>query len=208
MRRMALGVLMAALVGVSAAQAESVTIVAPVYGQIVGLALPEGFSSAYQNVAGGRYIHEFLPEGETLQQWSQMVTVTGAEGGGAGDPVKAAVRFAETVAQGYVGYCPGKMVAHQYRVDGGVRGAAANIAIYLGCPAGSDGGPGEAMVMVVAVAGADLYTLQWAKRFDAAESPELLNPQSWITELGWLIGGSMLCARVEGEKPPYPSCTG
>jgi len=60
--------------------------VTQVYCQIVAYGLPENFVAAFENTQTGFYIQEALPAGENLQDWTQMLTTTGAEGGATAAP--------------------------------------------------------------------------------------------------------------------------
>jgi hypothetical protein len=52
---------------------------APVHAQFQGenllVSMPAGFKSDYQSTRDGMSIQEWVPEGETVQNWSEMVTV-------------------------------------------------------------------------------------------------------------------------------------
>src|SRR3954471_11264879 len=61
-------------------QGYSVAVVTPVYSQLVRFSFPAGFTPAYQNDTGSYYIQESVLEGQTVQKWSQMITLTGSKG--------------------------------------------------------------------------------------------------------------------------------
>src|SRR5262245_31873776 len=55
----------------------SVKAIMPVFSQLVMFSVPAGFIPAFQNTNGPAYIQEWVPAGETVNKWSQMITVTG-----------------------------------------------------------------------------------------------------------------------------------
>lgn len=58
-------------------------IVQPVFGRVISFKLPRGFVTAWRQQAVGQYITEYIPDGETLDNWTRMITVTGRIGAGA-----------------------------------------------------------------------------------------------------------------------------
>jgi len=61
-----LGVVFCALAGPALAQLQDENLLAP---------MPEGFKSATQQVQGGVVFQEWIPSGESLANWSEMVTI-------------------------------------------------------------------------------------------------------------------------------------
>ena len=51
-----------------------------IFSDIVSYPQPDGFYPAYQNTNGGHYTHEMVLKGETVDRWTQMVSVTGLQG--------------------------------------------------------------------------------------------------------------------------------
>ena len=58
----------------------SFTVISSVFGQLVRIAIPAGFVAIHENTEDTFYIREAVLKGETANQWSQMITVTGARG--------------------------------------------------------------------------------------------------------------------------------
>ena len=56
----------------------SLTAISPIFGQLVAFSQPLGFVVAFEQPTADRYIREAVPNGETIDDWSQMITVTGA----------------------------------------------------------------------------------------------------------------------------------
>jgi hypothetical protein len=55
-------------------------VISPIYGQLVRFSMPSNFAVAFENARDGNYIREAVLKGETVQAWTQMITVTGAKG--------------------------------------------------------------------------------------------------------------------------------
>lgn len=195
--------LAAALAG--PAMADPATHIAPVWSRIVAFAVPEGFAPAFETAREGSYILEFVPDGQSVQDWDQMLTLTGAEGF-ARDRPQAVESFAESLAQGYANACPDSFAATTLPAPQ-VPGAEAVFAGHLSCLDLPGAGHGEAVVVLIAASGEDVFTLQWALR-DAPGGVALINGRTWADRLDALAAGFRLCPRVEGETAPYPSCSG
>jgi hypothetical protein len=75
-----------------------------VYNRVVKLSLPRPFISAYSAQRPGFYIMEFIPDGQTTDNWDKMITVTGTLGVGAAhlDDTELAAHFEPKG-------CPGKV---------------------------------------------------------------------------------------------------
>jgi len=186
------------------AMAEDVTMVAPIFAQIVAAPLPDGFAPAFENTNGGSYLLEAVPQGETLEAWTQMVTLSAAQG--QGGVAGAAMGMANGLAAGYRAACPDLFVAEALPAPP-VPGASEVFAAFMGCPAIVNA-PAEAMVVLVMGGAEDIYTLQWAARADASQGPVAYDLADWTPRLDRLAARARLCPIVPGEAPPYPSCVG
>jgi hypothetical protein len=188
----------------SPAAAEKVTMVSPVFSQIVVTPLPTGFQPFNEKTEAGRYILEAMHQTETLENWTQMLTLTSAQG--MGGTQGAAVRMANTLAENYRAVCPDHLIAEPIQAPA-IPGAVEVFAAFLGCTT-IPGSQPEAMVVLAMAGRSDLYTLQWAVRADASDAPLTYDLAEWTPRLAHLAAGTRLCAIVPGEAPPYPSCTG
>ena len=177
-------------------QAQEVTATAQVHDRITAFALPEGFLGAYENEADGSYLLEFVPEGQSVEDWTQMITLSGAEGLALQMP--APLDVAAAIGAGFRDSCP-----ESYRgSDEGaqqVTGADAAHLVMFSC--GAAGAETEGALILVALSGADVFTLQWAER-GAAMPPD---PDVWLPRFETLLS-LRLCPVVASEEPPYPSC--
>ncbi len=188
----------------SAALADGYTAIAPVFSQIVTMPVPEGFVPAYEDSNGDSYINEVIPAGETLDAWSEMITLTGIRGMASGDPNEVAVGFAEYLAGQYSGACPDTFNAVALNAAP-VRGARGLFAGFLGC--GDNGaGESEAMAFLILVGSSDVYSLQWAARGPMLATGPTYDPAFWGPRLAELTDAARVCDRVPGEEAPYPSC--
>src|SRR5436305_7181175 len=85
----------------------SYTVISPIFGQLVRFSLPSTFAPvAFEKTNGPSYIREAVLKGETVQAWTQMITVTGAQGT-AGNPQVTPEKFAVSMAAGFKKACPG-----------------------------------------------------------------------------------------------------
>jgi hypothetical protein len=191
---------LAAAIG-APADAQQIATVTPVFGQIVAYDLPAGFVPVFEDANDSGYIQESVLQGETLQDWSQMITLTGAKGAAG----MTAEGVAQSIASGFAAACPDSLSAIMLN-DLAVPGAQAGVAVFLGCGTVADPLRSEVMLMLVAIGATDAYTLQWAARGPAMAGPPEFDPALWDARLQVMSGGLRLCARVAGEAPPYASC--
>lgn len=62
--------------GISAARAEIVELNVPDSTERLLVALPDGWKEAHNKTAGNQTIIEYIPEGQSLDRWDDMITVT------------------------------------------------------------------------------------------------------------------------------------
>ena len=182
------------------AHANGTIIVSPVYGQLVALPVPADFKPGYEAAKDGSYLLELTPATETVQNWTQMITLSGAEGL-AGK--MAVVDVASQLAKGYQAACPKTFAARSLPAPK-VKGAAEVFAGYLGC--GDAGGQSEAMVFLIIRGAEDIYTVQWAEHGPAQSKAMEPEPALWRPRADSLAL-TRICDKVAGEQAPYPSCT-
>src|SRR3954470_20406350 len=104
----AIGGLSALLAAASLTHAQAppaFTVISPIYGQLVRFSMPPNFVVVYENAKDGNYIREAVRKGETVQAWTQMITVTGAKGL-AGNRQVTPESFAVSIAAGFKKACP------------------------------------------------------------------------------------------------------
>lgn len=180
--------------------ADGSIIVSPVYSQLVALPVPANFVVGNEEERGGFYILELAPQGETMEAWSQLITLTGAKDGASDTSV---AEVAAQIGEGYKAACPATFAAKALPPPK-VRGAKAVFEGYLGC--GTVDGHSEAMVFVVAQGSSEIYTVQWAERGPAQAKPMEADPSVWRPRAD-ALALTRVCDKVSGEDAPYPSCT-
>jgi hypothetical protein len=181
----------------------SVRTITPIYGQLLMFSLPKGFVPVFQDANGGQYIQESILKGETVETWSQMITITGAKDLAANPNVTPQL-FAASMAGGFKRSCPKSFssVGLGPMKISGFDAFAAILSCGIAVPTGKQ--YSESMVMIVVRGESDYYTLQWAERGNASVSPIELDDTKWSERLNMLA--PELCPIVPGEPAPYPSC--
>jgi hypothetical protein len=182
--------------------------ISPIFSQLVALSSPKGFKPVpvFENISpdGKRYIREAVLDGETVNQWSQMITVTGAKGLAA-DPNLTPQAFAESIVGGFKRVCPDSFSAKALGATK-ISGQDAFVAL-AGCGSVQSGAGrhSEAVLLISIKGSADYYTIQWAERGVEMNSPVALDEPKWTDRLKQL-NPIRICARIPGEPAPYPSC--
>jgi hypothetical protein len=182
--------------------------VTPIFSEIVVLHYPAGFVGAFSHTNphpdGNYYIQELVLQGETADQWSQMITTTGKEGlaSNANLTPKAVL---ESIATGFKRGCPDTF---------SVKGLGSTkvgdhdaFVAWVSCgTVNSVAGAHSESTLLIAVKGtADYFTLQWAERGPASSQPLAYDEAKWGGRLKRLTPEKM-CPRTPGEAAPYPSC--
>jgi|JI7StandDraft_1071085.scaffolds.fasta_scaffold27433_2 hypothetical protein len=154
-----------------------------------GIDIPAPFAPepGFSDLADGTALEEFLIPGETVEAWTQLLTLTGLAGAAEGmTPDEAAAAMAQSLAQGYSAACPNGMNA----VDLGspaITGAEAVIAGWLACDQVNGNGQSEAMVVLIMVTGGTIYTAQWAEHVPATDGPPIFDQGLWMPRLDTLM---------------------
>ena len=182
----------------------SVTAISPVFGQLVRISTPAKFVAAFENTEENFYIREAVPRGETVNAWTQMITVTGSKG-------MATVanfspqKLAASIAFGFKKACPESFAVKDLgETKFGGQDAYMAVASCGKVDASADGHSETALIAAVQGA-ADAYTIQWAERAPHVSLPPGIDEAIWRQRLAELMP-IRLCAIVPGEAAPYPSC--
>lgn len=186
-----------------AQQPPAMTAVSPIFSQLVMMSYPAGFKVAHERANADRYIREAVPAGESVEGWTQMITVTGAKGQAA-TPNASAQAFVQQIGAGFQRACPETFSS---RVIGATKfdGHDSFVAI-VGCGHVESGAARSEAALIVAIKGAaDIYTFQWAERGPVAENLKVEIDDKWASRLK-ALGPFRLCPIVPGEKAPFPSC--
>lgn len=182
----------------------SFTVISPVFGQLLSHSQPSSFAPASENANATNYLRESVLKGETVGQWTQMITVTGVKGL-ASSPNMTPSAFVGRIANGLKKACPDTFSAiglGEFVVTGHKAFAAV-----ASCGTVGAGGARSESALIVAIQGAsDVYSIQWAERAPPSGQTPSIDKGVWSKRLAQL-GPIRLCPIVPGEKAPYPSCT-
>jgi hypothetical protein len=143
-----------------------------------------------------------VPKGETAEQWTQMITVTGHKGAATAQFTPQG--FANSMAGGFKNACPETFAAKGFGAT--KLGEQDAFIAVLGCGKVNSSADGHSeMMLLIAVKGnADGYTVQWAERGPTQTAPAI-DEAKWRQRLQALMP-IRFCAIVSGEAAPYPSC--
>ncbi len=180
------------------------TTVSPIFGELVAFRMPGNFKIVTEEVKGAFYIREAVLKNETAFHWSQMITVTGAKGL-AGNPNLNPRKMAEQIVTGFKPACP--TTFSEQSLGALTISGHDGYATLASCGTVQNGGytHSEAALLIFIKGAQDYYTLQWAERGAATEASADLSDARWQDRLKTL-NPILICKRVAGEPPPYPSC--
>jgi hypothetical protein len=180
-------------------------VVTPVFHRLVAFSLPAPFKLGFERTTGNIYVREHVPEGESVDEWSRMITLSGVQGM-AYSPSATPQEYLQALARGFQRHCPDTFVA----LDLGPQPLARepSFATVVSCGRITSGGRAhsETSVMLAIRGSDDFYALQWTERGPDSSHPLALESRYWSARLAQL-GPVQLCPIVAGEGPPYPSCT-
>ena len=83
----------------------SLLAISPIFSQLVAFKMPLAFHVVNEETSAHGYIREAVPTGETVDQWTQMITVTGYKGVAA-NPGPPPASLINTIAGGFKNVCP------------------------------------------------------------------------------------------------------
>lgn len=185
-------------------QQPQIRMIAPVFSQLMMLSLPPGFKPGFEQATVNNYVRESVPLAETVDRWTQMVTVTGIRNLARNAQVTPEI-FGNTIADGFRANCPASYAA-KVLSSGVVNGREEHVfVVSCGTRATSYGAVSESTLIQVIKGRADYYTVQWSERNTASATPLQIDVAKWLDRYNGLAPVK-LCDRVAGEKPPYPSC--
>ena len=153
----------------------------PVYSQVLSFSLPPGFKQGSSQVAGPSFISEWVPENETVDKWTRMITLTGAQGF-ASHANFSPKKLAEGRASRYKQHCPDSF-ATSALFDGKISDHEAFIAVVLcGTVALPAGNTSESAVIAEIKGDKDYYSLQRAERETATNAPMAIDVGSRLAK--------------------------
>lgn len=180
-------------------------VIAPVFHRLVAFSLPRPFKVTFERTTGNIYVREHVPEGETVDEWSRMITLSGVQGMSY-SPAATPQEYLQALARGFQRHCPDTYVALELGPQPLAR--EPSFASVVSCGRVTSGGKArsETSVMLAIRGPDDFYALQWTERGRDSSQPLALDGRYWSGRLAQL-GPVRLCAIVPGEGPPYPSCS-
>lgn len=179
-------------------------IITPIFSQLVYFHAPDNFVPVFEDTHGDSYIHEWVLPGESVSNWTQMLTLTGAQDVGVEYPNVTPKAFARGIARSFQRACPSSFVVKGI-YEGPLNARDAFIMVVRCGNAAESAGHSETAVIAVVKGEKDFYTLQWAQRGDPTPTPVDIDVKTWAERMKSLMP-LKLCPIVPGEHPPYPSC--
>lgn len=180
--------------------------ISPVFHELVVFTLPAHFKAVYEKTNGSFYIREHVPESESDDHWTRMITLTGSRDL-ASNPSVSPRAFIETIAAGFRRHCPDNYATTALgpQTVGGNEG----FAVVTSCGRVQSGNEShsETAVMLAFKGSADYYTIQWAERGADSARPLTVDTAYWSKRIAQLAP-IRLCPIVPGEPAPYVSCVG
>jgi hypothetical protein len=185
----------------------SYTVISPIFGQLVRFALPSAFAAvSFEKTNGPSYIREAVLKGETVEAWTQMITVTGAKGIAA-NPQVTPQSFAVSMAAGFKKARPDTFAVKPF---GAIKfGDQDGFIAVVGCGRIETAADkhGETALIIAVKGSADYYTIHWAERAPSSAGKPAIDDAKWQDRLNKLQP-IQFCPIVPGETMPYPSCVG
>ena len=188
------------------AEEKNMTVVAPVFSNLVSFTMPSDFKPVYETTNKDGYINESIPKDQTLENWKQMISLTGGKDFKSKDGASPS-KVLNFAANGFKNSCPDSFSGVNLAIDiiDG-RKAAAGVVSCGKLKKNADAEPYSETSMVLVVEGdKDYYTIQWAER--SAPKAKLTQEDLVLwSKRSALLSPIKICAKVSGESEPYPSC--
>ena len=168
----------------------TVQMIAPVFHEYVLFSLPGTFQvTAREQTNSASYLREIPLRGETVEHWTQLVTLSGANGM-ASKPGVTVQTLSQNLVSQYQAGCP-----DTFGVMPGTAGKISGVDaefLLMGCGSVQDknGRPGamhsETTLMVVLKGSSDVYTLQWAQHGPSVQGHLKIDSAPWIKRMAIL----------------------
>lgn len=161
----------------------SVTAVTPIFGQVMAITYPSQFKMVNQETKGHYYLQESVKSGETVDQWSEMISLTGRQGA-ASLPQASAKSFVLNIFKDFQTACPATFSVLELgprSLDGRESFAAIGScgAVSTAEEESKHAAHSETALIVGIKGSADIYTIQWAQRGQPSNRPLVLEPGVW-----------------------------
>ena len=161
--------------------------VSTVFSQQVFYNIPAGFNSQLLNEqsAANSYIHERVMNGETLQNWTQVITVTGIKDLALNKQVLP-MSLVGAMVTDFKNACPDSFNGVKL-LDSTTGNGTPVAAAVLSC--GTIKGKSETTLVTVFKGTQDYYTVQWTERAKSSKKPMKIDEQKWIARLNAISPG-------------------
>ncbi|MFA5905209.1 MAG: hypothetical protein WC836_14845 [Desulfobacula sp.] len=179
-----------------------------VYSQWVAFPYPNGFVEAYEKDNGSVYIKESVLSGETIKEWSQMITLIGHKLL-AKNPTVTPQLILSMLAKRYQQGCPDTFTSKG--LGSFITNGHEAFVVFLGCgtvqnmPPASPWNQREETVIIAIKGSSDYYTIQWAERGPKIDHAPVFDEAKWMNRITQLKP-IKICDRVPNESSPSPSC--
>lgn len=182
----------------------------PVFSQILLMPYPRGFNSVFDSLKSGFFIQEFVPKGQTTDNWTEMFTITGQRNRAVQGNLSPA-DISNAKAGGFESSCPDTFAGTRFR-DVPLGPYPADV-IVLSCGnvlRAETGKPptrgySESAVIIVIRGERDYYTVQWAERGKPSLKPLRIDTALWSDRIQKMMP-IRLCPLVPGASQ-IANCT-
>ena len=165
---------------------KGMTSVTQVFSQVVSYQLPPGFLPAYEDTKNGMYIQEATKDGEPVENWTYLITMTGRQDLAVDGKVEP-VHMASAMVDQYQPACPSTYASKGLGVST-IDGHEAFSAYYsCGSLGEGDKAQSESAVIIFIKGARDYYTVQYAEHGAASETPIEFDEDLWRPRLQQLF---------------------
>ncbi len=150
-----------------------------VFNQSLSIPYPKGFFVAHEQTSGANYILEMIPKGESVYQWSQMITITGAKDV-ALKPNVTPLAFMNLFANGFQKECPKTFSLLNFGATK-INGFDTQVTVMSCGRTTRSGKPRSESTLIIAIKGSeDLVSIQWAEQDEPKDTPIELSREKWV----------------------------
>jgi len=158
--------------------AQKVTSQVSIYNQVVGAKLPAHFVVGHKQQSNTSFIMEFVPQGQSVENWLEMITYTGLESAIKNKVVDSRGMIV-SIGTGYQNACANTFSAKKILEEN------KKVAFVFSC--GDNGQQKSETALILALEGTnDVYTVQWAERGKKSNTPLVIDEQKWAMRLNSL----------------------
>ncbi|MFG6488696.1 hypothetical protein ACG04R_18570 [Roseateles sp. BYS78W] len=191
------------------AKTSAVLSVTPIFGELFATEMPLGFKLQAEVTQGATYRRSIILESDPDRgPWTQRFLVQGTAGQGAVAGVSPAA-YAMQIAASFQKACPSTFMGSRV-LEGRIRTGQPAYTMVIACGSHTlttNSQPTSEITLVSVIKGdKNVYSVQWSDRaapIDKAPTPDRLLIQQRLR----IMTSMLVCAPVEGETAPYPSCT-